>query len=130
MLIGADGPAVVVPARIAAILERQAGLSALRVRVRGVDPEATKVLEALRYAAMFWRSSATTGTSVAKRPEPAASSGEVVGCSAAAAALECTSRAIRKACDEGRMPATKTAAGWRISRDDLEHYRATRRRRS
>lgn len=67
-LVGVDGPIALVTPRVAAILERHADLSALRVRTRGLDPEATAVLEALRYAAMTWRGSAT-GTPVATGEE-------------------------------------------------------------
>ena len=123
-LIGVDGPAVTVPARIAAVLEGHADLSALRVRTRGVDPEASSVLEALRYAAMSWRSTAT-GTARAPEPEPAASS-RWLSTTQAADLLGLTPRAVVKAIAQGKLPATRVGNRHRISREDLEHYRAAK----
>lgn len=131
-LLGVDGPAVVVPARIAFLLESQAGLSSLRVRTRGLDPEATDVLEAIRNAAMAWREglsgSAPSGTTVAPKaePEPAC---EWVTTGKAADLLGITSRAIRKAIAEDRLPAEAVGGQHRIARTDLEHFRAARKER-
>lgn len=124
-LLGADGPAVLVPARVAAILERHAGLTDLRVRTRGIDPEASAVLEALRFAAMSWRSSAT-GTTDDTEPEPAQDSEQWLTTGQAAELVGVTARAIRKAVTEGRLSASKVGNHNRISREDLEHYRAAR----
>lgn len=124
-LVGVEGPAVVVPARIAAILERHADLSGLRVRTRGVDPEATAVLEALHVAALQWRGSAT-GTEEAAEAEPATDSKRWLSTGEAADLVGVTARAIRKAIDEGRLEAVKVGGRKRISREDLEHYRAAR----
>ena len=123
-LIGTAGPAVVVPARVAAILEQHANLTGLRIRTRGVDPETTQVLEALRFAAMSWRGSAT-GTTVAVKPEPVASS-EWLTTGQAADLLNQTDRAVRKAITAKRLEAQQVGGRYRISRVDLEHYRATR----
>jgi excisionase family DNA binding protein len=123
--MGLDGPAVLVPARIAAILERHADLTALRVRTRGVDPEASAVLEALRTSAMSWRGSAT-GTTDDTEAEPASESSQWVGTGKAAELAGVTSRAIRKAIAETRLPATEVGGRYRISREDIEHYKATR----
>ncbi|WP_157417546.1 helix-turn-helix domain-containing protein [Nocardioides sp. Iso805N] len=124
-LIGVDGPAVLVPARIAAILERHADLTALRVRTRGVDPEASAVLEALRVAAMTWRGSAT-GTEGAPKPEPAQDSNQWLSTGEAADLAGVTSRAIRKAIEGGRLQATEIGGRYRISREDLEQFKAAR----
>lgn len=126
-LLGVDGPAVLVPARIAALLEAKANLSALRVRTRGVDPEATDVLEALHVAAMSWRGSAC-GTEVAAEAEPAALSESWVTTGEAADLVGISSRAIRKAIAEQRLPATEDGGRHRISREDVEHFRAARAR--
>lgn len=123
-LVGMHGPAVVVPARVAAVLERYADLTGLRVRTRGVDPEVTHVLEALRYAALTWRSSAI-GTAEAVRPEPAASS-DWLSTREAADLLRVTPRAVRKSIALGKLPSQRVGNRHRISREDLEHYRATR----
>ncbi|HEY3530390.1 MAG TPA: helix-turn-helix domain-containing protein [Nocardioides sp.] len=124
-LVGDDGPAVVVPARIAAVLERYADLSSLRVRTRGVDPEATAVLEALRYAAMSWRSSACAEPRTTPRRN-LPQTREWLDTGEAADLAGVTSRAIRKAIKEARLPATKVGGWYRISREDLEHYKAAR----
>lgn len=131
-LIGTTGPSVVVPARIAAILEAHAGLSALRVRTRGTDAEATDVLEALRFAALSWREnvvgSASSGTSVAPKaePEPAC---KWMTTGKAADLIGISSRAIRKAIADGRLPAQEVGGRHRITREDLEHFRAARKER-
>ena len=123
-LIGTAGPAVIVPGRVAAILDRQCRLTDLRVRTRGVDPEATAVLEALHVAALAWRSS-STGTEAAPEPEPATRS-EWMGSGQAADLLGVTSRAVRKAIADGRLAAVEVGGRYRISREDVEHYRASR----
>lgn len=125
MLVGRDGPAVVIDARTAAWLDQYAELSRLRVRVRGTDPQISKALEEIRYAAMFWRSSAT-GTEVETKPEPATNSEQWLSTGQAADRLGVTCRAIRKAIAEARLPAAKVGRNYRISREDLEHYRAAR----
>ncbi len=68
---GADH--VLVPRRVAAWLDREAGLDRLRVEVRGQDPEIDAVLVALRLAALAWRGS-VTGTDDRNPPEPVAES--------------------------------------------------------
>jgi hypothetical protein len=57
-----------------AMIERLPELSSLRVRTRGVDPEAAAVLLAIRQAAMLWRSGFACATDDAPKPQPAASS--------------------------------------------------------
>ncbi len=116
---------MVVPARVAQIIEQHANLSALRVRTRGVDPEATKVLEALHVAALMWRGSAT-GTTDDTEPEPAQDSEQWLTTGQAAELVGVTDRAIRKAIAAQRLPATRVADRYRISRIDLEHYKAAR----
>lgn len=123
-LIGTNGPAVVLDARACAWLERYAGLTSLRVRVRGTDPEISKQLEEIRVAAMSWRGSAT-GTERDTEPELAAES-EWLSTGQVADQLMVTDRAIRKAIREGRLVATDVGGRYRINREDLEHYRAAR----
>ena len=123
-LQGVEGPVVMVPARIAAVLERHADLTGLRVRTRGVDPEASAVLEALRFAALAWRGSAT-GTEDDTTPEPAATL-KWLSTRQAADLLGIGPRAVVKAIAEGRLPSTKVGDRHRVSREDVEHYRAAR----
>lgn len=46
---------VIIPPRIANLIEARTTIKALRVQMRGVDPEATAVLEDLHAAALSWR---------------------------------------------------------------------------
>lgn len=124
MIVGAQGPAVVISARTAAWLERYAGLTSLRVRVRGTDPEISAELEHLRVVAMAWRGSAT-GTAVAAEPEPAASS-QWLSTPEVADLLGIGPRAVVKAIGRGALPAQRVGNRWRVSREDVEHYRAAR----
>lgn len=123
-LIGTQGPAAVLDARACAWLEHYANLTALRVRVRGTDLEISKQLEDIRVAALHWRSSAT-GTERDTEPELAAKS-EWLSTGQVAHELMITDRAVRKAIAEERLPATVIGGRYRISREDLEHYRAAR----
>jgi len=124
VLIGKEGMAVVLDARTCAWLEHYAKLRDLRVRVRGTDPHISKQLEQIRAAAMAWRSSAT-GTEQDVQPELGPQS-EWLSTREAADMLRITERGARKAIADGRLNATQVAGRWRISREDLEHYRATR----
>jgi excisionase family DNA binding protein len=124
VIVGVDGPAVVVSARTAAWLERYGGLTSLRVKVRGTDPEISRELQELRAAAMAWRGSAT-GTKEAVKPEPATSS-SWLSTTEAADLLGIGPRAVRKAIALGRLPSTDSGGRHRVSREDVEHYRAAR----
>ncbi len=124
---GLDGnPVVILSARMCALLARHAGLDEFRISHRGVDQEMDATLQAMRAAATAWRSS-TTGTPDAVKPEPPRSSWMTT--TQAAAQLQITARGIRKAIDEGRLTATNADGRWRITREDLEHYRARQTRR-
>jgi excisionase family DNA binding protein len=118
---GQDGHGIViVPGRVAAILERFARLDAFRTQVRGRDSELDAVLIDFHAAAVAWRST-EVGTTEAPKPELPrmwASTSE------AATVLRIGDRAIRKAIAEGRLPADSVDGRWRIAREDLAHYRA------
>ena len=124
-LLKVHEPYVMVPARIAALIESRSGIGALRVQVRGLDPEASAVLEDIRLAAMSWRGSAT-GTVIEAEPEPTTPLREWVTTGGAADLLGITSRAVRKAIARGAIPAQNIDGRYRIDRADIEHYRATR----
>lgn len=123
-LIGTHGPAVVVDARTCAWLEKYAQLTSLRVRVRGTDPHISRALEEIRQAAMSWRGSAT-GTDDAPKPEPGATS-SWLSTTQAASLLGVTPRAVVKAIARGKLPATQVAGRHRVSREDIENYKAAR----
>lgn len=125
---GLDGPAVVVPARVAAWLERAAGLRELRAQHRGADGEVDAVLVALGVAAAAWRQqagiSSDQGTDQRKQAEP--EPGSPLTTAQAADLLGITDRGVRAAIDGGRLNAQRVGDRWHIDREDLEHYRAGR----
>lgn len=117
-----DGHVVIVPARVAAWLERRVDLNRVRIDARGLDPEIDAVLGALRISALVWRTS-VNGTTPAEPAEPVAASDQWVSTNQAAIHLGITDRAVRKAIAAGALPAENTAGRWRIHRDDIAHYR-------
>ena len=122
---GLSEPVVVVPARVAAWLDRAAGLDRLRQQAVG-DPAVGSVLAALALLSANWAVTARTGTAHRQSPEPAAALTPMTT-SQAAAHLGMTERGVRTAIADGRLLATRNAAGhWRIARTDLEQYRAAR----
>lgn len=130
MIIGKDGPAVVLDARACAWLEQYARLSSVRKDFRGTDPHISQQLEEIRYAAMaWWRASASTGTEHDSEAEVAAPS-KWLTTGQAADLLGITSRAVRLAIARGDVPAEKVGTHNRISRADVEHYRAVRAARA
>jgi excisionase family DNA binding protein len=124
---GLDG-SVRVPARIAAFLVRRAGLSDLRLSMRGLDPELDAALEALVMAAAAWRSgrrsSADHGTELVKRPD--VSTDSPLTTADAAQLLAMSARGIRAAILGGRLRATRAGDVWLIDPSDLERYRTSR----
>jgi len=123
MIVRADGPAVVLDARACAWLERYAGLTSLRVRVRGTDPRISAHLEEIRRVAMAWGSDC--GTSVDPEPEPAAGS-DYLGTSQVAKLVGIGPRAVVNAIAEGRLPAELVGNQRRVARVDAEHYKAAK----
>ncbi len=121
---GIGGSVVVVPGRVAAWLERHADLRRLRTDARGADAEVDAVLVALATCAFAWRASAT-GTAIPAQAEPVALS-SWLSTSQAAGLVGVTPRAIRKAIADDRLSATEVNGSYRISREDVEHFRAGR----
>ncbi|WP_189016033.1 helix-turn-helix domain-containing protein [Paenarthrobacter histidinolovorans] len=121
---GINAPVVIVPARIAAWLERNAGLNQIRINARGADPEVDSVLNALRLAALTWRTAAT-GSPQAPEPEAARES-KWYSTTDAAERLGITDRAVRLAIQEKRLHATNLDGRWRISTEDIEHFKAAK----
>jgi excisionase family DNA binding protein len=118
---------VMVPPRIAAFIESRTNVKALRVKLRGVDPEATAVLEDLRAAALSWRGcpQTTTGVDSARKP-PARSSRLTTG--QAADLAKVSRQAIGKAIRTGHLTAIKIDGRYQIERRDLDQWRSTRPR--
>jgi len=119
-----DGPVVLLSARVAATLNRHAGLGTYRIAHRGEDAEVDAALLALALAGSSWPGSGG-GTKVAAPAEPVALS-KWVSTAGAAARLSITDRAVRRAINEGRLKARRDGTAWRIHTTDLEHYRAQR----
>jgi excisionase family DNA binding protein len=121
------GDVVIVPARIANLLRRHAGLDDLRIRARGADGEFYCVLTALHIASLQWRDSAI-GTTEAPKAElgPDSNKRQWMTTGQAAAVIGVTDRAIRKAIATGHLEASNVDGRWRISVEDLAHYKAAR----
>lgn len=121
-----DGPAcvVIVPARVAAWLATRTNLRNVRISARGTDPEVYAVLHDLHRAALAWRTSAAGSVDAPVPEEPRPS--EWGSTTQAAGLLGITDRAVRLAVREGRLPAQQVAGRWRVTREDVEHYRAAR----
>ncbi|WP_448440397.1 helix-turn-helix domain-containing protein [Mycolicibacterium sp. XJ2] len=114
-----DG-SVIVPPRIAAWLERHAGITAeLRIRLRGTDPEAYEVLTALHLAALK-RSNSDCGTKVAGGQGETTESEQWLTTSEAAELADVTDRCIRNWIAAGQLPAARHGGRWLINRIALE----------
>lgn len=116
---------VIIPGRIAALLERAARLDELRTKARGRDPEFDNVMLALHQAAIEWRTSTYGSTRDTDGEEERTSTW--VGTSSAANQLGISRRAIQQAIDEQRLPAQMIENRWQIDRTDLAQYKASRR---
>jgi excisionase family DNA binding protein len=113
-----DG-SVTVPPRIAAWLEKRAGVTdERRIALRDSDPAAYAVLAALRLAALYHRSD--TGTKLAEQQHVTQELMVWINTSTAAALLGITDRAIRKRIATGRLPATRHGSRWLINRNHLQ----------
>jgi len=122
---GIDGPVVVVPGRVAALLDNLVDLTRLRIDVRGQDPELDAVLVALRTAALAWRASAggLPDRTPADPLPPWISAGQT------AELLGVDPRHVRRLATTGRLTGRQLGdRTWLIERESAEHYRATRTR--
>lgn len=117
-----SGPGVWIPARIAVILGRHAGLDDFRVKYWGQDAELDAVLVDLAAAAMVWRQ-ATTGTTAPPEPEFGP---QWLSTAEAAEHLGMTVRGIVHAVRSGRLPAERAGRSWRIHREDLALFEGRR----
>lgn len=123
-----SGSVVVVPARIAAWLNRSARLRELRTAVRGIDAELDAVLVALAVAAAAWHRHVGLGTDPGTEQDGHADTdpGSLLSTSQTAAVLGISERAVRKAIAVNRLPAQRAGNAWLIRHDDAEHFRAAR----
>jgi hypothetical protein len=125
-----DGPVLLVPARIAALLERHYKMHELRLSARGWDTQLDAVLAAWHAIALQWiddstRNASATGSEVAADAEPV---GALMLSTATVAALaSCTPRAVRLAAAEGRLVGCKSAGRWVFDRVDVKAWTSSRK---
>ncbi len=125
------GPCVIVPPAVAAWLLSATDLARLRVAHRGEDPQRDAVLLALTHCANLWRTSTTSaatsvcGSALATEAETVAPS-EYMNTSRAADELGITTRGVRLALEQGRIPATRVDGRWKLHPADVAAYRRTR----
>jgi excisionase family DNA binding protein len=113
-----DG-SVAVPPRIAAWLEKRAGVTHdRRIALRDTDPTAYAVLAALRLAALYHCSG--TGTELPAQQHRTQELRLWMSTSTAAALFGVTDRAIRKWIATGKLPATRHGGRWLINRNHLQ----------
>ena len=115
--IRGDG-SVVIPARIAAWLDRTTGFTAdRRIRLRDTDPDAYATLAAIRLAALSYRNGSHCGTKTGA-PQPNSPDSEPwVDTATAARRLGISPRAVRKRAAAGRIPARRTGGRWLVRTD-------------
>ena len=127
---GLDGPVVVIDGGVCAILDRLLSLDKVGRQVRGQNEQLDHALVAIRLVGIAYTESFATETSLATEPKPATRSTQqlnnTVNTTTAATILGMTGAAVRKAIRENRLPATHLDGRYRITRDDLATYRATR----
>jgi len=134
-LHGLDGPVVVVPARVAALLCRDGGLDRWKGQVRGADAELDAVLVALTAASAAWRSRAASAVATecgillddAGTAGPPSEHVETRWSSRdAAAVVGVSERAIRSAAAGGRLRGERVGAAWTFDRDEVMHFKERR----
>lgn len=112
-------------AEMAGWLSKRPEFRALRVAARGAHPGAYAYLTAVGVLGQNWCSSQAR-TPLTNTDEQASESKTWVTSSEAADLLKVGPRAVQQAVARGRLKARKVDGVWRIEREDLAHYRATR----
>ncbi len=123
---------MVVPARVALVLERAFDFNKLRVRLRGHDAEVDDVLLALHVAALRFTEAAAgelpaNGSTLARSSEVPAGL-TMMTASDVADVAECTGRAVTLAATEHRLDGVKLGGCWMFRVDEVAAWAATRRR--
>jgi len=122
---GVSGPCVVVPGRVASWLNGHAGLTALRISIRGADAEVDSVLAAIHLAGLAW-STAATGREPRTSTDMGAQSA-VMSTQQVADELGLSDRGVRHSLAAGRLKGELVGGRWLIDRVDLAHFQAARR---
>jgi hypothetical protein len=131
-----DGPAVIVPGRLALLLERHLRLDRVRLDVRGADAELDALLSSwhavsLLYAERAVPASGQRGSSVDPTPEAGRRSDpmkDLLSAQDVADAVDVSSSAVRLAARQGRLAGQKVDGEWSFHRHDVAAWVATRQR--
>lgn len=114
LVIGTDGPCVVISAHVCRVLLRDARLVEYRRRCRGRDPEVDQALIAVSLAALSDHGREHAPNSDI-RPDSAMTVDQ------AATRLGLTSRTVRRMILSGRINGRKIAGRWWIDPTNLDH---------
>ncbi|WP_068153509.1 helix-turn-helix domain-containing protein [Rhodococcoides corynebacterioides] len=134
---GIDGPVVLVPARVAAWIEANTSIEALRVAARGTDTEVDAVLLALHEAALRSRSSGSERKHLTcdasadaeirlQTPTTHGDLVELLSTPETATVTGLSDRAIRYAITSGQLSGIRRGAKWFVRRSDAERFRNER----
>lgn len=107
---------VLVTPRVAALLSNTPEFAQLRARLRSGDEEVYGTLVDVTQLGLLAVNASAPGSTSAPHPEAAApSASKLLTTTQAAVRLGISSRAVRLACETGRLPASKTPDGrWQI----------------
>src|SRR5687768_15452256 len=127
-----DGPAAVVPARVAAWLERRFDLDRVRIEMRGQDPQLDGVLNALHAVACQWDPAGAASVSTSADGSPVAPLAEVppastsMGTPEVAQLADVTTRAVRLAASQGRLRGRRVGGQWVFDMEDVAFWVTSR----
>lgn len=126
-LVGGSPQSVVIPARIARVLDR-AVLDDFRRRARGMDTELDANLAAVHLAGLQYAeiASANGRTELPPLAPVSCSSREDLDAVTVARRLGCTTRNVRDLCIRGRLSGRKVGGRWFVAPEALDGYLAER----
>jgi hypothetical protein len=108
------------------LLEKVAGVSQLRQRLRGLNPKVCQELLDLREMALRYEPPVLPEAEAAS-PEVATGLGSGrLNAMQAADLIGISDRAVRLACTEGRLDADLVGGRWRVTRDEAKRFRDER----
>ena len=125
-LVGGEPAAVVVPARVARMLDRLV-LDAFRRNYRTSDPELSAVLVAIHDAGLQYAATAPAGRTPLPQADELATSGhDLLSTEAVAERLQCKPRNVRDLHGRGRLVGHKVAGRLLFTPEAVDGYVATR----